>query len=95
MEKVSVSKRLGVAGCRVSVPMSQDEVLLLARADGNPHPESLFEWGEIVAAARPGDQLRLVDCLTKNRSGVATGNYYFALFRGGAIVAKMHHVIID
>ena len=95
MESASVAKRLGVPRCKVSVPMTQDEVLTSAKSWGDPHAETRGEWAEILATTQPGDQLRLVDCVKADRHGVAAGYYYYALFRGQAIVAQMPGVIIN
>lgn len=47
------------------------------------------------AAIEPGDQLRRVVCLTKGYRGRAAGDIFYAVFRGGAMVAEMHPAIIN
>lgn len=95
MESASVAKRLGVSGCKVSVPMSEKEVLVSARDWGDPHLETRNEWTELLAASRAGDELRLVDCIKPDKDGVAFGYYYYALFRNQTIVAKIPGAIIN
>ena len=95
MEALSVAKRLGFPRCKVSVPMSQDEVLQSAKRWGDPYAETRSEWAAIVAAAQPGDQLRLVDCIRPDKEGIAGGYYFYGLFRGQAIVAQMPGAIIN
>ncbi len=90
----SVAERLGVPGCRVSVPMSQAEVLANAKRDGDPHTEGREEWLKIVATSHPGDELRKVACLKSGRYGSA-GDMYFGLFRNGAMIAKLNYIIIN
>jgi hypothetical protein len=75
--------------------MSQDEVLLSAKRWGDPYAETRAEWAAILATIQSGDQLRLVDCIGPDKSRVATGYYFYGLFRGQAIVAQMPGVIIN
>ena len=89
MEPHSVAARLGEPQCRVSVPLTQAEALGLARSWGDPNPEARPEWAKIVAELRPGDQLRMVDCVR------AKHNFYFAHIRGDAIITKMYTMILD
>lgn len=95
MEPASVSKRLGVPGCKVSVPMSQNEVLVSAREWGDPNPETRSDWAAMLAASEPADEFRLVDCIKANKTGMAVGYYYYALFRGQTIIARMPGAIIN
>jgi hypothetical protein len=91
-EPASVARRLRVSPCKVSVPMSQEEVILSARRSGDPTAENGADWAKIVASARQGDELRMVDCV---RYGGRSGYYYYALFRGDSVVASMPGVIIN
>lgn len=83
----SVSDKLGLAGCRVSVPLTEREVIQNAKLDGNPHPEDNYEWSRIVARKRPGDVLRQVSCDRPPYS------YYYALIRKGAVRLKFHSIM--
>ena len=47
MEPKSIAKQFGVAGCGVSVPLSQSDVVEDARRFGNPNLDSYPEWIEI------------------------------------------------
>jgi len=67
MEPHSVAVRLGEPHCRVSVPLTQAEVLGEARHWGDSNPEARPEWARIVADLRPEDQLRMVDCVRAAR----------------------------
>jgi len=89
MEPHSFAKRLGEPHCRVSIPLTQTEVLGEARRWGDPNPEARPEWVTIVAEIRPGDQLRMVDCVRSKH------NFYFAHFRGDVIVTRMYTAILD
>lgn len=89
MEPHSVAKRLGEPDCRVSIPLTQEEVLAEARRWGDPNPEARPEWAKILAELRPGDQLQMVDCVR------AKHNFYFAHVRNDAIVTRMYTAILD
>jgi hypothetical protein len=89
MEPRSVSKRLGEPDCRVSIPLSQAEVLDLAGRWGHPITASRPEWKKMVAEFEPEDQLRLIDCVK------AKHNYYFAHIHDDSIITKMYTAILD
>lgn len=95
MESVAVAKRLGVPNCRVSVPLSQAEVIQHAKRDGNPNPGESHEWVKLVREMQPSDQLRLIDCLEARRSKSVSDPYFYALVRNDTIIAKFHSVMID
>lgn len=90
-----LAKRYGVARCQVSLPLTQDEALTSIASDGVPSPESRPDWVAMSAAIEPGAQLRRVVCLTKGFKGLAAGDIFYAVFRGGAMVAEMHPIIIN
>jgi hypothetical protein len=90
-----VAKRYGIPRCQVSLPLTQDEALASIAKDGVPSPESRPDWVAMSAAIEPDDQLRRVVCLTKGYKGFAAGDIFYAVFRGRAIVAEMHPVIIN
>jgi hypothetical protein len=89
MEPHSVAKRLGVPHCQVSIPLSQTEVLEEARRWGDPIGEFRPEWAKIVAELKPGDQLRMIDCVRVDH------NFYFAHIRNDTILTKMYTMILD
>lgn len=89
MEGRSVANRLDLPSCRVSVPLSQTEVIENAKRDGNPNPELNHEWIEMAAKIMPGDTLRLVKC---ENSG---DPYFYALFRKSRVISKFHSMIFD
>ncbi len=95
MEPCAVAKRLGLTGCRVSIPLTPTEVIEQAKRDGDPRPESRPEWIRMLNEVRSGDQFRLVNCVRTDKSGVAGGAYYFALFRKDVVIGEMHHVIVN
>ena len=95
MESGSVARRLGVPGCRVSIPLKPSQVLEQARRDGDTNPEARPEWIAMQRQFQSGDQFRLVHCMGGGQSGIATRTYYFALFRSNSVIAEMHHVIVD
>lgn len=85
----SIARRLGLSDCRVSVPLSQSDVInLVKRWDNHPSPEENQEWIEITAKQQPGDQLRMVSC----KSG---DPYFYALIRNDMIISKFHPVFLD
>lgn len=89
MEPRSASKRLGLTGCNVSVPLSQSEVLdTVKKWDNNPNPEQNQEWIKLIANQKSGDELRMVSCKVGDP-------YFYALFRNDAILYKFHPVILD
>ncbi len=93
-EPASVAKRLGIPHCRVSVPITQSEVLLNARRDGDVQTEFRSEWAKIVATSQPGDELRKVVCIVHGHYGDA-GDMYFGLFRNGALIDKFEYTILN
>ena len=95
MEPKSVARQLGVANCRVSAPVTQEEMLRQARLDGIPEPETRQEWTDMVARIQPGDQLRVVNCVAMGSQGLAVGNYCYALFRGSKAVVTLYDITIN
>ena len=92
MEPAYVAIEVGFPKCRVSVPLSQDEVLANARLTGVLDPEAQNDWAQMKAAYRPGNQFRLVSCVSGQRVG-APGYSFFGLFRGNSVVLQMFQVI--
>jgi len=90
-----IAKQYNVPRCKVSVTLTQDQVLRAARLQGDPNPEDRSDWADMVRAVQPGDELRQVICLTKGKNGLAAGDVFCGLFRTGKIVAEMHNVIIN
>ncbi|WP_426687236.1 hypothetical protein [Rhodanobacter ginsengiterrae] len=89
MEPRSIAKRLGLPNCRVSVPLSQSEVIdAVKRWDNYPNPEKNQEWIEITSNLVPGDQLRMVSCKVGDP-------YFYAMIRNDTILFKFHPVIIN
>ena len=95
LDLAALAARFGTPRCEVSVPLSQPQALALAEREGVPQPETRTDWGALVAAAQPGDQLRQVSCLGRGNAGRAAGAVFFGLFRGGTLVAEMHPMIIN
>lgn len=91
-EPGGVAARLGYAGCTISVPLSRAEVVENSKLSGNPNPEENNEWMAMATAIRPGDQIRLVNCLGSNKVG---DQYYYGLFRGGTVIARFHPMIFN
>lgn len=88
-ESQQVAKRYGLPSCQVSVPLTEAEVLDSARSDGNPSPESNYEWIAITSSLKPGDELRRVICRKGN------DKYFYALMRDGKITLRFHSMIFD
>jgi hypothetical protein len=89
MDRRAVAKRLGEPDCRASVPLTQAQLLELARRGGDPNVEDRPEWAKIVAELLPGDELRLINCVPSRH------NIFFAHIRNGVILSKMYTVILD
>ena len=94
-ESASTARQLGFPGCQVSIPLSQSEVIEGVKRMGNPTPKTYPEWIKLPASIQPGDQLRLVDCLSASRSRNVGDPYYYALFRGGKVISEFHFVLIN
>jgi hypothetical protein len=90
-----IAKRFGVPRCKVSVPLTQDQVLLAAERQGDPFTEKRPEWAKIKRDAKPGDQLRQVICITKGPQGYAAGDVFYGLFRDRVMIDEMHTIIIN
>ncbi len=95
LDLTALAKQYHVPRCKVSVPLTPNEVLRAARLQGNPYTEQRTSWAAMVQAIQPGDQLRQVICLTTGPSGYAAGDVFYGLFRQGKMVAEMHTVIIN
>lgn len=89
MEPRATAERLGLPDCRVSVPLSQSEVIEDAKMVGNPNPERNREWIEMIDNLQPGDQLRAVNCLSSRST------YFYALIRNDSIILKFYSSIFD
>jgi hypothetical protein len=86
MEPMSVANRLGLPNCKVSIPMSESEVVDNAKRDGVPNPEKNQEWIEMTKSLQPRDQLRLVSCKYGNP-------YFYALIRNEAVILKFRPLL--
>lgn len=91
----TVAKQLGFPRCRVSVPLSQSEVIEDAKVIGNPRPEEDPEWVAITKNDQPGDELRVVDCLKAGRSSRDSGTYFYVLIRNNQIIRKFYVGMFD
>lgn len=87
-----IAAQFGVPHCKVSVPISQAEALAHLERWYGIHLEERSDWHAMVEATRPGDQLRQVICVLKDRPG---GTIFFGLFRDGTMVAETHYGILD
>src|SRR5690606_23552506 len=89
MEPISVAEKLGLQGCKVSVPLSPEEVVKLGRElKIYPNPAEDPEWSKMVAIRRPEDQLRRVSCESKNISS-------YVLIRNDKVVFKFDTGFFD
>lgn len=95
MEPKSIAKQLGLPYCRVSVPLSQSEVIEDAKRMDIPDPETYVEWIEMKSNIQSGDQLRLVNCLGTSRSKYGGDPYHYVLIRNGKIISKFHIAFFD
>jgi hypothetical protein len=95
MEPKSIAKQLGLPYCRVSVPLSQSEVMEDAKRMDIPDPETYVEWIKMKSSIQPGDQLRLVNCFTASRSKYGRDPYHYVLIRDGKIIAEFHIAFFD
>jgi hypothetical protein len=86
LDSRSVAKRLGVANCRVTVPLAQSEVIDYERRWGDADVEKRPEWVRMVSVLEAGDELRMVSC---------PHYYFYAHIRSGVIVDKMYTMILD
>jgi hypothetical protein len=92
MESARVASEVGFPKCRVSVPLTEEEVLVTARLTGISAPETQADWPEMKAAYRAGDQLRFVSCVSGKGIG-SPGYSFFGLFRGSRVAARALEVV--
>ena len=92
MEPARVAKDVGFPNCRVSVPLSPEEMLATARLVGVSAPETQSDWVQMQTSRRPGDQLRFVSCSSGKHAGAA-GHSFFGLFRGGSVALEAFQMI--
>lgn len=87
-EPRSIARDLGFPGCRVSIPLTKDDVIEVGR-EWELYTDPLIdpEWDRFVSAQRSGDQLRLVDC-KKGRS-------FYGAFRNGKLVSSYYPLTLD
>jgi hypothetical protein len=90
MEPKSIAKQIGFPYCKVSVPLSQSEVIEEAKRMDIPDPEKYVGWIKMKSNIQPGDQLRLVNFFTASRSKYGEDPYYYALIRNGKIISEFH-----
>ncbi len=84
-------QQVGLPSCKVSVPLTREEALRVAELGGAGNLHERSDWLEMIGMMETGDQLRYVWCIPKGRGGVV----FFALYRAGTVIAKMHTVILD
>jgi hypothetical protein len=83
------TKRLGLPGCRASLPMSQDDVAEFGERWGfDQTMETDPEWIRLNEMRRPGEELRSIFC------NEGEPNFY-ALIRGNNVVFRYHLPWID
>jgi hypothetical protein len=92
MESARVASEVGFPKCRVSVPLTDQEVLATARLTGVSLPEIQADWAEMKAAYRAGDELRFVSCVSGKGIG-SPGYSFFGLFRGNKVAARAFEVV--
>ena len=95
VEPAKVAERLGLHGCRVSVPLTTQEVLDDARRSGNPAPEKNDDWRKITEELRPGDELREVNCSAVPEQRKRRAPVYYALVRDGVVLLRFVPMILD
>ena len=89
MEARSFTKRLGLQGCRASIPLDPSEAVEIGRKwEIYPNPEKDPEWIEMNAMRQPGDELRLISCSSGDP-------YFYALIRNNSVVFKYHLPVVD
>ena len=92
MERARAASEVGLPGCRVSIPLTEQEVLATARLTGISVPETQVAWAEMKAAYRTGDHLRFVSCMSGKGVG-SPGYSFFGLFRGSKVAARAFEVV--
>jgi hypothetical protein len=95
MEPKSIAKQLGLPYCKVSVPLSQSEVIEDAKRWNVPDPEQYVEWIKMKSSIQSGDQLRLVNCFGAGRSKYGGDPYHYVLIRNGKIISEFHIAFFD
>jgi hypothetical protein len=90
MEPRGAGSRIGFSECRISVPLTQGEVIADARRLGNPNPSENPEWIQITKTIQSGDKLRAVNCLGTSRS-----TYFYALIRNDSVILEFYSSMFD
>ena len=75
------------AECNISESKRRYEALDFADLLGNPNLADTAEWATVISMMQPGDRLRHVNC--------ETGDNYFGLFRGNALLVRFGSMIND
>ena len=93
MEPAKVASELGFSQCKVSVPLSNDQLKTLVRViTGLQTPEESSDWHHMDSVSQIGDHIRLVSCSSASHRG-APGYSFFGLFRDNKLVVQTFQVI--
>ena len=96
LEEPKFAAEIGFPDCDVTMPLSREEVLASSRRIGIEHLETSVEWADVLATSRPGDQLRLVNCVSSRKVRGARGGYsIYGLYRGDKKIREFGQVIND
>ena len=89
VEAPGLAAELGFPNCDVTKLLSRQEVLASSRRIGIENLETSSEWAGVLVATRPGDQLRLVNCLNSRKVRGARGGYStYGLYRSHKMVLE-------
>jgi hypothetical protein len=84
----AVAARLGYEGCRVSTPLTMQQVMAKDMAGGNEANRAHPDWDALIAQYTAGDRVYFIDCRRVDPARIVAGTSLYALVRGGVVIAR-------
>jgi hypothetical protein len=85
------ARKLGYAGCQVSGPLTEEEILEMRRKEDIPPAH----WEKMRDSMLPGDSVYYFECINVGRDRIATGITFYGIVRDFAVVGKIEETILD
>jgi hypothetical protein len=90
-----IAGRLGYEGCKLSRPLTLQQVMGKDMSGGyeasRPHPD----WDELIQRYASGDVVYFIDCRRVDPSRIAAGTSLYALVREGVVIVRAQDTFHD
>ena len=92
----AIANSFGFEGCGALGPFTPAQVVERDRKSGHylrspRHPD----WDTLIGQYVPGDLIYYIDCRTVDASGILVGTDFYALTRGGVVIARALEIVYD